>query len=204
MQSLLLCRQDYSQTHANDDPNLPVQSLQRRQLVFKSAVLNCWIMRWRARLQIVLLSDPFLYLIYNTAHIPIFIIQFGFILALFSKSQHLVCEEMLFALRSLSDVWKEANFWEAIYEVVPHEYPVEFCHRQIKGRASRWRRRLEMKGGIWGPTGEGHRNHTPGTRLLCSSHLVSLNQPQSGPCRWPEQQPGERVQAGAGGYHQAV
>lgn len=145
--NLFLCRQDYSQTHVNDDPNLPVQSLPRRQLVFKSAVLNCWIMRWRARLQIVLLSDPFLYLIYNTAHIPIFIIQFGFILALFSKSQHLVWEEILFTLRSLSDVWKEANFWEAIYEVVPHEYPVEFCHRQIKGRASRWRRRLEMKGG---------------------------------------------------------
>lgn len=58
--------------------------------------------------------------------------------------------------------------------------------------------------GIQGPTGEGHRNHTPGTRLLCSSHLVSLNEPQSGPCRWLKQEPGERAQAGPVGCHQAV
>lgn len=88
-----------------------------------------------------------LFFISFTTQPRVFIIQFGFSSALFSKTQHLVCEEMLLTLRSLSDVWKEANFWEAIYVVVPHEYPMEFCHWQIKGRASRLRRMLDMKGG---------------------------------------------------------
>lgn len=83
--SVLICLEDFGAICASALARLFTEACKLRPkpasagglLVFKSSILNCWIVRWRAQLQIVLLSDPFVYLIYITAHIRIFMIQFS-------------------------------------------------------------------------------------------------------------------------------